>query len=105
MIKAVSQRRKSEDAAVKYKHCWEELRQEQGALEREKKTLQRKLGKALSSAEAEAATGAEKATKAEQQGYHRGYEVSIGFIRKVLLTLSPAFYEEGYFNAYLQQVE
>jgi len=67
--------------------------------------MQRRLDEALSQAEAEATVGAEKATNAEQQGYQWGCEESIGFFRKVLVTLSLAFRDEGYFDAYLQHVE
>ena len=81
------------------------MRQEKGALEVEKKALQLKLDEAYSQAVVEPAAGPEITAKADQQCYRRGCEKSIKFFCKVLVTLSPTFSEEGYFDAYLQYVK
>ena len=51
---------------------------------------------ALAKAEAEAAVGVERATKAEELGHQRGCEEVMNFLRKVLMTLTPDFQEDNY---------
>ena len=50
--------------------------------------------------------GAEKAAKAEHQGYQQGHEDRIEFFHELLVTLVPnAFIQEDYFEAYVKYVE
>lgn len=51
--------------------------------------LQRQLEEAHSKVEAEATAGAEKAAKAEYQGYWRRHEDHIEFFQEFLITLAP----------------
>ncbi|KAJ8429036.1 LOW QUALITY PROTEIN: hypothetical protein Cgig2_016941 [Carnegiea gigantea] len=107
MVNIMSERRRLDEAAARYKRHWEKLREERDTWEAAKKDLQGRLNEALSKAEAalakakaEAAVGVEKAAKAEELGYQRGREEVIGFLRKVLTTLAPDFQEDNYFEAY-----
>jgi len=49
---------------------------------------------------AEAAVGAEKKARAEQQGYHHGHQDCTEFFQEFMETLAPDdFRQEGYFEA------
>ena len=93
-----------EEAAARYKHRWEKMREEKDIWEAEKKDLQSRLSEALlkaegalAKAEAEAAAGVEKVAEAEELGYRRGLECRIS--RKVLTMLAHDFREDSYFEA------
>jgi len=111
-MKAMSERRKSEEAAARCKCRWEKLREEKYTWDVEKKDLQGWLNEALSNAkavlvkaEAEGAVGVKKAANAEELGYWRGHPKSIEFLHKVLMTLVPDFREDSYFEAYIHYMK
>ena len=56
--------------------------------------------------EAKTAVGAEKAAKAEKQGYWRDHEDRTKFFPELLVVLTPYdFRQEGYFELYVKYVE
>ena len=94
----MSERRMSEEAVASYNRHWEKLREEKDTWEAKKKDMHNRLSEALlkdeatlAKAEAKAAVGAEKTSKAKELGYRWGRKESIEFLRKVLVTLAPDF--------------
>jgi len=91
----------SKDSTTKYKCHREKTRKEEGELQRQ---LEEARSKAK--ADAKAASGAEKAVKAEHQRYWWGYEDRTKFFRELLVTLAPeAFNQDGYFKVYVKYVK
>ncbi|KAJ8426754.1 hypothetical protein Cgig2_029423 [Carnegiea gigantea] len=75
-----------------------ELRADLDAREAEKKGLPRQLEEALVKAEAEVA-------QAKEHGYQQGHVDTLGYLRKVLMTLAQEFKEDSHFEAYLHYVD
>ncbi|KAJ8434599.1 LOW QUALITY PROTEIN: hypothetical protein Cgig2_025025 [Carnegiea gigantea] len=86
-IKAMSKRRRLDEAVAKYKHRWEKLKEDTDTWEAKKKDLQGRLNEALSKAKAalgkaEATAGIDKAAKVEELGHQRSCEEVMEFLRK-----------------------
>ena len=53
----------------------------------------------LAKAEAEAAVGVEGMAQAKEQGYQQGGAETLGYLRRLLVTLAQEFQEDSYFEA------
>lgn len=96
-VTAAAERRRLEELVTQYQWRCERLKEEKDAREAEKKDLQRQLEKALSKAEVEAVTGAERAAKTREQGYQQGRAGMLEYLRKFLVMLAQELQEDVYF--------
>ncbi|KAJ8420250.1 hypothetical protein Cgig2_033521 [Carnegiea gigantea] len=97
-VRAAAKCQRLEGLVTRYQQHWKKLRADLDGHEAEKKGLQRHLEEALAKAGANVA-------QAKEQGYQQGRTDTLGYLRKVLVTLAHEFQENSYFQAYLHYVD